>query len=129
MALSRAYAPLLSTLLAALGEKITPRELRALMRDVGKRMAATHISHASSIPARVEAASQLLNALGGMTSVHREGKTLSIQGASCPLSVAVSVRPEVCEAVRTMLTEVVGVEVTECCRRGARNQCRFAIPA
>jgi predicted ArsR family transcriptional regulator len=127
-AVSRAYVPLLTTLLTALGDRTPTRELRALMRDVGRRLGAGQPASSTSVHARVEAASQLLNALGGVTTVKREGKSLRIQGAACPLSVAVSARSEVCEAVRAMLGEVIGTEVTECCQRGERNQCSFLVP-
>jgi predicted ArsR family transcriptional regulator len=126
-ALSRAYVPLLTSLLTTLGDRTPTRELRSIMRDVGKRLGDVHQTRNTSLTARVEAGSELLNSLGGVTQVKRDGKTLRIQGASCPLSVAVSVRPEVCEAVRAMLTGVVGAEVTECCSRGERNQCSFAV--
>jgi predicted ArsR family transcriptional regulator len=125
---SRAYLPLLTTLLGALGDRITGKELRALMREVGRRLAPASPSSApQSVLSRAESASQLLNALGGVTSVKREGKNYRIEGASCPLSVAVSARSEVCEAVRTMLTEVTGCEVAECCKRGEKNQCTFVV--
>src|SRR3954468_1664074 len=59
--LSRAYVPLLTALLATLGEKTTTRELRSIMRDVGKRLGAQQFARSASVAARVEAASQLLN--------------------------------------------------------------------
>ena len=73
----------------------------------------------------------LLNALGGVTTVEREpgGRGLKITGCSCPLSVAVNQREEVCLAVQTMLRDVTGVAVTEQCDRSARPRCHFKIPA
>lgn len=128
-AFSRAYMPLLTALLASLGERMPARELRALMRDVGHRLAPAASGNAVSLQARAETASKLLNALGGLTAVQKDGKGYRIQGAACPLSVAVSARAEVCEAVRAMLTDVTGVDVTECCKRGAKNQCSFSVGA
>ncbi len=126
-AFSRAYVPLLSTLLTALGEKLPIRELKALMRDVGKRLAGVPLPATATARVRAEAASGILNSLGGLTTVKRDGKDYRVEGVTCPLSVAVSARPEVCEAVRTLLSESTGSEVIECCRRGERNQCTFVV--
>jgi predicted ArsR family transcriptional regulator len=128
---SKAYIPFLSTLLNALGDRMTPAELRALMRDVGHRMAASQTGSPKTVAARTEVASRLLNALGGLTTVERDpnGKGLQIRGFGCPLSVAVEQREEVCVAVQTMLRDVVGVNVREECDRSDRPRCRFAVPA
>lgn len=127
---SSAYIPFLSTLLGALGDRMTPTELRALMREVGHRMAGSAIDSGASVAARTETASQLLNALGGVTTVERdpEGKGLRIRGCGCPLSVAVGQREEVCLAVQTMLRDVIGVPVREECDRSGRPACHFAVP-
>ena len=132
-ALSRAYVPVLTALLSSLADRLPIRELRAIMRDVGHRLAGGSGASASTagapitMHARAQAASELLNALGGVTTVQRDGKGYRVAGASCPLSVAVSARPEVCEAVRSMLADVTGTEVAECCQRGEKNRCSFAI--
>ncbi|HKO14903.1 MAG TPA: ArsR family transcriptional regulator [Gemmatimonadaceae bacterium] len=127
---SSAYVPLLRTVLDTLADQLTPAELQQLMREVGRRLAAEQpdSSGSRSLRARVELASQLLNDLGGATSVEEERGALRIQGFGCPLSAVVSSRPEVCQAVQTMLTEMVGSEVRECCSHGDRPSCCFAVP-
>jgi predicted ArsR family transcriptional regulator len=127
---SEAYIPFLTSLLAAIGNKLTPADLKAVMRDVGHRLAAASPPASGDMHARAERASQLLNALGGVTTVEREpGGRVAIKGCSCPLSVAVNERDEVCLAVQTMLRDVTGVAVREECDRSERPRCHFAMPA
>jgi predicted ArsR family transcriptional regulator len=125
---SQAYLPLLTALLTALGDRMDERELRALMRDVGHRLSGDAPPDRGALRARVEAASRVLNELGGVTTVEEdEDGALYIQGCGCPLSAAVSERSEVCLAVQTMLSDLVGVPVRERCNRASRVQCRFEI--
>jgi predicted ArsR family transcriptional regulator len=128
---SNAYIPFLTNLLGALGDRMTAAELRALMREVGHRLAGSSDPKGMSLAARTELASNLLNALGGVTTVEREpgGGGLKIVGCGCPLSVAVNQREEVCLAVQTMLRDVVGVPVAEQCDRTGRPKCHFKISA
>jgi predicted ArsR family transcriptional regulator len=124
---SRAYLPFLTALLATLGDRLSSDDLRGLMRDVGHRLAGTPPATAADVLARAELASGILNALGGITSVERDGDTIRIQGCSCPLAVAVAERQEVCASVQTMLNDVIGAPVAECCDRAERPRCRFEI--
>lgn len=128
-ALSNAYLPFLSTLLRALGERLSPAALRALMRDVGHRLANDRSAGERSIDARVEVASRLLNDLGGLTTVEQseDGRTIIIRGCGCPLGVAVAERREVCSAVQVMLSDIIGAEVREHCDRSERPQCCFEV--
>ena len=126
---SNAYLPFLSTLLRALGDKLSPRELRALMRDVGQRLAGDAKAE-GGLAARAEFASRVLNELGGLTTIEKAegGRGLAIRGCGCPLSAAVGERQEVCHAVQTMLAEITGAEVKEHCdRSGERPRCCFEL--
>ena len=125
---SKAYLPFLAALLASLGEKLSVREHRAVMRDVGRRLAEGAGAQVTALDDRAELASRVLNELGGLTSVERgpTGKTLLVRGCGCPLSAAVNERAEVCTAVTTMLSEITGAEVRESCdRSGERPCCSF----
>jgi len=129
---SNAYLPFLSTLLASLADRMSVRELRALMRDVGQRLAAGAKPGEGNLAARADLASKVLNELGGLTVVEPDpaNKTISIRGCGCPLSVATAERQEVCVAVQTMLAELTGTEVKESCdRAGERPQCCFQLSA
>jgi predicted ArsR family transcriptional regulator len=125
---SEAYIPFLTSLLASVGEKLGSTELRAVMRDVGRRLAAASPEAPGDAYAKAQRASQLLNALGGVTTVEKETSgRYAIKGCSCPLSVAVHERAEVCLAVQTMLREVTGLTVKEDCDRAERPRCHFVV--
>jgi len=127
---SKAYLPFLSTLLSSLGDRLEPRELRAVMRDVGHRLARDLSAEEASLASRVALASRVLNELGGITTVERaeSGRALTIRGCGCPLSSAVNASDCVCLAVQTMLADITGAEVRERCdRSGDRPQCCFEI--
>ena len=126
---SEAYIPFLTSLLASVGEKLGSTELRAVMRDVGRRLAAGRSAASGDPKAQAERASQILNALGGVTTVEKEGNRYAIKGCSCPLSVAVNERAEVCLAVQTMLRDVTGLTVKEDCDRSERPRCHFVVTA
>ncbi|MDQ6830388.1 MAG: ArsR family transcriptional regulator [Gemmatimonadota bacterium] len=125
---STAYAPVLSALMAELGDRMTPRSLETLMRDVGRRLAppvAADASHAD----RVRAAAALLRELGGDIEQSRSGEEVVLRGHGCPLSQAVRARPEMCNAVEQLLSEVAGTPVHERCDRAGEPSCRFVIQA
>lgn len=124
---SEAYIPFLTSFLAAVGNKLGSTELRSVMRDVGHRLAAANPEVAGDPHAQAQRASQLLNALGGVTTVEKEGSRYAIKGCSCPLSVAVNERAEVCLAVQTMLRDVTGLTVREDCDRSERPRCHFVV--
>jgi predicted ArsR family transcriptional regulator len=126
---SRAYAPMLGALLDELAGQMTPDQRVELLQAAGRRLAANAPRHRNGEPieVRARAGADLLNLLGGDAQVeHREG-AVSIRGCGCPLSVATSERPEVCRAVESLLTEVLGVPVRETCDRGSRPRCCFQI--
>jgi predicted ArsR family transcriptional regulator len=127
---SRAYAPILGALLDELAEQMPAEQSETLMRAVGRRLAATITTAPSgNLDARVHAAVALLNSLGGDAHAERHDDTLVIHGCGCPLSAATSRRPEVCQAVEALLTEVVGMPVREQCDRKASPRCCFEIAA
>jgi len=126
---SKAYLPLLTTLLATLGERFTAKELSGLLADVGSRLAAD-VGHASGdLSQRVQAASNLLNQLGGLSAVEEveAGALYLIQSRGCPVGVAVKERPEVCEAIVTLLSELTRASVRSCCVRTGRPSCCFEV--
>jgi predicted ArsR family transcriptional regulator len=125
---SQAYLPILVQLLEVLRERLTPAELERVMQDVGARMAADKAPTPCELEERVKRASALLDALGGITEVEtRDDGSLAIRGFSCPLGAAVQGHPEVCTAVETMLSDVIGAPVRECCERNGRPRCCFEV--
>lgn len=127
--LSRAYLPLLTGLLEALGDRLPEDQLRPLLQEAGNRMAAGIEQPRGDLPRRVRAASELLNQLGGLSSVEEidgEGGFI-IRSKGCPVAAAVRERPEVCEAIVSLLADLTGAQVRSCCQRGEKPSCCFEV--
>jgi predicted ArsR family transcriptional regulator len=124
---SRAYAPVLTALVAALPDHIAKPALGDLLRDVGVRLAAATPAARGDLRTRAAAGAAVLESLGGLTEIVDEGDTVVIKGCSCPLAQAVAVCPELCEAVELMLAAVTGAVVREHCDRRDGPRCRFAL--
>ena len=126
-ALSRAYMPFASHLVRALSERMSEADLDQIMRDVGDRLATELPRPRGTITQRVEGAAALLQELGAPNEIERDGSTLRIRGFGCLLSAAVNQRPHVCRAMESLLTALLATPVEECCDRGDRPRCCFAI--
>jgi predicted ArsR family transcriptional regulator len=126
---SRAYAPVLSALLDELAEQIPQEHRDALLRAAGRRLAgALPPAPAGGLEARVPAATALLHGLGAEVETERGPDGLTLRGVTgCPLSAAVSRRPELCQALAALLSEFLDAEVRECCQRGERPRCCFEV--
>lgn len=126
--LSRAYPPVLSTVMDVLVEELPAERSEALLRQVGRRLARMVGGRAmGDLDARIQAAADVLDALGGDVEIRRGEAEQRIEGSGCPLSAVVCHRPEVCQAVEALLTEVVGEPVRSCCQHGDRPRCCFRI--
>jgi predicted ArsR family transcriptional regulator len=125
--LSRAYIPILTQLLHVLAGRMSGDQFDGIMREVGRRMMAGRAMPTGSISARVKAGSELLNELGGLTTVVAEPKHFVIQSHGCPLAAATAEHPEACNAMESLLSEFVGQRVEKCCERSDRERCCFEI--
>ena len=128
--LSKAYIPLLMQLVRVFSEALPADQVDVLLREAGKGLA-TELSRgqppSGSLRSRVTIASEVLNReLGATTRVERNGGYV-IRGDGCPLAALTGKNPGVCLAMETLVTEVVGVPVHECCDRTARPRCCFEI--
>ena len=126
-AFSRAYAPVLIACLEELRDRSSAQQVATFLRRVGKRLARGFTHSPGPLAARVAGASDVLNTLGGITSVEKSGNTFRIVGRACPLSRAVEADHCVCAAVTSLVAEVVGAEVKERCDRSGRPKCCFEI--
>jgi predicted ArsR family transcriptional regulator len=125
--LSKAYLPLLTGLLEALGARVPADQLRGLLQEAGNRMASGVEQPRGDLERRVNAASELLNRLGGLSSVERKEGAFVIRSRGCPVAAAVRERPEVCEALVSLLADLTGAQVQSCCQRGDRPSCCFEV--
>jgi len=124
---SKAYGPVLRQLLEELTERMEASEVEALLRSTGRRLAAQWPLPRGELHTRVEAAVSVLNALGGLTELERRNGTYLIQGYSCPLAAVVPGHQEVCHLAASLLTELVGVPVQECCSGSEATRCCFVV--
>jgi predicted ArsR family transcriptional regulator len=79
------------------------------------------------VHARLEAAVEVLNELGGLAELEERDGAVVIRGYSCPLAGVTPDHPEVCRMAETLITELAGVPVHERCDRGERPRCCFEI--
>ena len=126
--LSRAYAPVLSALLEVLAEQLPERDAHRVLRETGRRLATGAGGRAAGdLHARARAAAAVLTALGGAVAVEEKRGIAMLRGAACPLATAVSRSPQVCRAVESLVSEISGAKVSECCDRTGRPRCCFEL--
>lgn len=125
---SRAYAPVLRTVMDVLVAELPAAQTDAILRRVGHELASSFGGQApGDLNARVQAAASVLKALGAEIDVVDVDGTLRIQGAGCPLASSVREHPSVCVVVETLVSDVSGKPARSCCEHGPRPRCRFAI--
>jgi predicted ArsR family transcriptional regulator len=125
---SSAYAPLLSSLLEELGERISPRQLDTVLRSAGRRLAPA-LPASATFDDRARASAAFLAALGADADLVQTSDGYEIRGHGCVLSDAVTSCPATCSAVEALLSEVTGTTVHERCDRANEPRCRFLIPS
>ena len=125
----KSYGVLLDLLLIVISRQLSPRELRAAMRAVGKRVAENHLLEVKgkSRNRRIKAALRILKNLGGSATFEESDGKHFIRGHGCPLAAATSRHPEACLIAETLLSEIIGAPVKECCIHGSTPSCRFEI--
>jgi predicted ArsR family transcriptional regulator len=129
--LSKAYVPFLAHLTGTIARRQTPKEVGALMREVGRSLADALRSRAvtsGSLTARAAAASVTLNEeLGAATRVEPINGHFRIRGLGCPLAAVTADHPVACLAVETFIAKMTDSQVRECCTRQNPPQCCFEI--
>ncbi|HET8628222.1 MAG TPA: ArsR family transcriptional regulator [Thermomicrobiales bacterium] len=123
----RGYAPVLHGLLDALAGRLAPAARAALLRDVGRALAAGRRVPRGGARERAAAGAALLNDLGGFAEAREADGALVIQGWSCPLAAVVGAHPELCRLAEAMLAEATGLPVRERCDRREPPRCCFTV--
>jgi predicted ArsR family transcriptional regulator len=133
--LSKAYVPFLTHLVGTIGRRHTPKEVAALMRDVGRSLAdalraRAAASRSGPLAARAAAVSVTLNEeLGAVTHVEPLNGHFVIRGHGCPLGAVTADHPAACLAIETFIAQMTDCRVRECCTRQHPPQCCFEIAA
>jgi predicted ArsR family transcriptional regulator len=125
----KAYGALLDLVLSVFERKLTDRELRAGMREVGRQIAALHRTerNGKSWEQRIEAALAILQELGGSATFEEAKGKHFIRGNGCPMSAATTRHPAACLIAESLLAEVIGVPVKQVCQHHGAPACRFEI--
>jgi predicted ArsR family transcriptional regulator len=125
----KAYAFVLNALVQLLEERRGGDEVTELLREVGARAAAGTVRSGEGEEARVTAAAEVLRQLGGDVEVERTDDGWKIRGYGCPLSAVVAEREMVCVLAESLIAEITGLTVRECCEREGRPRCAFEVGA
>lgn len=123
------YAAILSALLSDLERENDRGDVERLLRQAGRALAANAVTRDADLRTRVQCATDVLTALGGLAEVVEDEEGIRIQGFSCPLAELVAEHPSTCQLAESLVSHIVGVPVTECCERGERPRCAFRITA
>lgn len=125
----KAYGVLLDLILMVISKQLSPKELRAAMREVGRRVADNHLLEVEGKPRkqRIETALRILKDLGGSATFEESEGMHLIRGHGCPLAAATSKHPEACLIAEALLTQIVGAPVKERCIHGPAPSCRFQV--
>ena len=128
--LSSAYIPLLTQLVDVFAAGLPADQLETMLRQAGKQLA-DELSRgkrlAGSLEARVAMASDMMNEQLGATTHVEENGGYVIRGFGCPLAALTGKHPGACLAMESLVAEVVGAPVRECCDRDERPRCCFEI--
>jgi predicted ArsR family transcriptional regulator len=128
--LSTAYIPLLTQVVDVFAAGLPSDQLETLLRQAGKQLA-DELSRgkrlAGSLGARVAMASDMMNEQLGATTRVEENGGYVIRGFGCPLAALTGKHPGVCLAMESLVAQVVGAPVRECCDRDERPRCCFEI--
>ena len=125
----KSYGVLLDLILIVISKQLSPKELRAAMREVGRRIADNHLGETKgkSRNQRIDTALRILKDLGGAATFEEsEGKHF-IRGNGCPLAAATGRHPEACLIAESLLSQIIGAPVKESCIHSSTPSCRFEI--
>lgn len=123
----KAYAAVLTEVLAYVRDAEGEAGLELFVREVGRRAGARARVNDPSLRARVEAAVVLLGELGGLAEVQETNEGYLIRGFSCPLAAVAGTDPKACALAEELVSGVVGARVEECCDRSGPPRCAFRV--
>jgi predicted ArsR family transcriptional regulator len=123
----KAYALILAELVRTLRAEDGDSAAIDRLRRVGRRLGSRPDSSPASGADAVSAAAALLESIGGSVEVLEEPGGWRIRSDGCPLSGVVLEDPDVCALAESLVAEVTGLPVRECCRKSERPRCEFEV--
>src|SRR5439155_11259040 len=129
----KAYGPVLGLVLDVLGERLPADAVEGLLREVASRLAAQSaaaVPRGRTVDQRIERAVAVLEELGGSIEIEdqraQNGK-VRLRAYGCPLMSVVPSHAEICQMLESLLADVTGAPVKECCEREGRPRCCFEV--
>jgi predicted ArsR family transcriptional regulator len=125
----KGYEPVLLELLEVLTERESPEDLRELALDVGQRFVQTYLPKlmekkpSSRLTMLVSTA---CNADVPLAVSHHNGDAI-IRGCSCPLTSVIKRKPELCNVIARLLTEILEQPVEQQCDHHGAPRCEFRL--
>lgn len=125
----KAYGPLLDLVVTVFTSNLSERELRAGMRDIGRRVAQEHLPEVKgkSREERIQAALKILKDLGGAATFQKTERKHLIRGNGCPLAALTANHPAACLIAESLLSRVIGVPVKQRCIHNGTASCCFEV--
>ncbi len=123
------YGPLLNHFVTVVSNRLTPRAVRATMREAGRAVAEDHLDQVRgrSRHERIETALRVLSDLGGLATLSEIDGKQFIRGNGCPLAAVTASHPEACLIVESLLSKIIGVPAKKCCEYNGAPRCCFAL--
>jgi len=126
---SRAYPVVLASLVRVLVEKMPQKEFRAVMRELGREMAAAAPRSSGSARQRVAGAVQYLRSLGSRMELVEEKGRIVVTSTNCPIGQLTAHDVHACMMMESLLGGLTGLTVAERCDHAGHPRCRFEITA
>lgn len=123
--LSQAHAPLLRALIDELSERLSPRELSALLKTTGRRAAGQTAHGHGPLTSRAATAVKQLEALGAQVRVQTHAGQVSVESDGCVIGSIVTHHPQACAAIASLVGALSGANATVACDRRGTPRCSF----
>lgn len=123
----KAYALVLTELVATVREDQGADTAEALLRRVGRRLGSRATVAGADEEAGLRSGVALLESIGSEIDVEADGGGWTLRSTGCPLSAVVAESPAVCALAESLLEEATGCRVEERCERAGRPRCSFRV--
>ena len=126
----KSYDALFNILITVLKDELPDYEIKALLKEAGRRLAAAKNSRTTGLDLRERAqkAAEILEEMGGTPRLNSNGEKLTIESGSCPIAAAVEAHPESCRMPESLVAQITGGRVRERCNRDVSPpRCAFEI--
>ena len=125
----QAHEVVLRGLVDVLRERLPPEQVSALLTEVGRRVlgewAGDQLGREREPRRRLTGLFEKIRALTAGVSLEQHGDRAVLRACGCPLASVTSAHPQTCAALASVLGELLGGTVRECCDRTDAPQCRF----